>query len=102
MPCAQAKVAGSASGIELPGVEATVLTEEQKLKDAGVGDLAERQRSMRWRAPAIQSVSNEERDLLKFTDQAQWMSEVILVMRLEYTRGIEAEVGLREVGGEAG
>ena len=83
MPCAQASDSGSASGTIEPGVRATVLTEEQKLKLAGRGACAARHRSMRLRAPAMQSLSKLDNRLLKFTDQAQCTKDTMPDLRCE-------------------
>lgn len=65
-----------------PAVLKTVLAEEQKLKVAGVGRWALRQKSMRCLRPAMLSFSKLPSCMLKLTDQAQWMMSVSSEVRV--------------------
>lgn len=79
----------------------TVLTEEQKLKDAGAGRCALRHRSIRFLIPAILSFSKLPRLRLKLTDQAQWIRSVISEVKMLYVVSSSPKVGLENSDGTA-
>ena len=79
----------------------TALTEEQKLKVAGAGRCALRQRSTRYLRPAILSFSKLLSWRLKLTDQAQWITSVISEVNVLYEVGLSPRVAWDRSDGSA-